>query len=224
MLLSIQWTNFNPWACDPSGMRGCWNLCSHVAWCCRGLPWSWRCWASTSTGRLMWALSRTSSHCQPLCNSAGCWAAWVMLGMGPGNPSAVQVWTAKRGQFGSRPVQKPDPLNLGGPNPDPYPSTGSFHEVWLDPSCPIFGSACQVSHALSHSDMLLIIVKDWHWYITVYFRCIGRLSDQNERTCASYLIMILNVNGASTIIGLASLVIWVALDHKHPYRRGWQPL
>jgi len=43
----------------------------------------------------------------------------VVLAMGPGDPPAVRVWTAKTGRLGSRPVQKPDPLTLGGPNPDP---------------------------------------------------------------------------------------------------------
>jgi hypothetical protein len=83
----------------------------------------------------------------------------LVLATGPGNPPAVRVWTAKTGRFGSRPVQKPDPLTLGGPNPDPYPSTRGFRRVWLDPSVPISGSAFRVSHLWSHSDMLLLIVK-----------------------------------------------------------------
>jgi len=44
---------------------------------------------------------------------------YVVLATGPGNPPAGRVWTAKTGRFSSRPVQKPDPLTLGGPNPDP---------------------------------------------------------------------------------------------------------
>jgi len=86
---------------------------------------------------------------------------WVMvvLATGPGNPPAVRVWTAKTGRFGSRTVQKPDPLTLGGPDPDPYPSTRGFRRVWLDPSVPVSGSAFRVSYLWSHSDMLLLIVK-----------------------------------------------------------------
>jgi len=83
----------------------------------------------------------------------------LVLATGPGIPPAVQVWTTKTGRFGFRPVQKPDPLTLGGPNPDPYPSTRGFCRVWLDPLVPISGSAFRVSHLWSHSDMLLLIVK-----------------------------------------------------------------
>ena len=83
----------------------------------------------------------------------------LVLATGPGNPPAVRVWTAKTGRFGSRPVQETDPLTLGGPNPDPYPSTRGFRRVWLDPSVPISGSAFRVSHLWLHSDMLLLIVK-----------------------------------------------------------------
>jgi len=78
---------------------------------------------------------------------------------GPGNPPAVQVCTAKTDRFGSRAVQKPDLLNLGRPNPDPYPLTPRLSRVYLHLSLPISGSAFRVSHLLSHSDMLLIIVK-----------------------------------------------------------------
>ena len=83
----------------------------------------------------------------------------VVLATGPGNPPAVQVLTAKTGGFGSRPVRKPDQLTLGGPSLDPYPSTRGFRRIWLDPSVPITGSGCRLSHAWSHSDMLLLIVK-----------------------------------------------------------------
>ena len=81
----------------------------------------------------------------------------LVLATGPGNRPAVRVWTAKTGQFGSTPGQKTDPLTLRGPktDPDPYPSTRGFRRVWLDPSVPILGSACRVSHLRSHSDMLL---------------------------------------------------------------------
>jgi len=68
----------------------------------------------------------------------------VVLATGPGNPPAVQVWTGKAVPFGSRTVQKPDPQLLGGPNPDPYPSTRGFCRVWLDPSVRISGSSFRV--------------------------------------------------------------------------------
>jgi len=45
----------------------------------------------------------------------------LVLATGQGNPPAVQVWTAKTGLFGSRPIQKPNPLTLGGPKPGPVP-------------------------------------------------------------------------------------------------------
>ena len=83
----------------------------------------------------------------------------VVLATCPGNLPAVRVWTAKTGRFGSRPVQKPDLLTLGRPNPDRYPSTRRFRWVWRDLSVPISGSAFRVSHLWWHSDMLLLIVK-----------------------------------------------------------------
>ena len=68
----------------------------------------------------------------------------LVLATGPGNPPAVRVRTGKTVRIGSRTVQKPDQQHLGGPNPDPYPSTRGFCRVWLDPSVPISGSAFQV--------------------------------------------------------------------------------
>jgi len=68
----------------------------------------------------------------------------LVLATGPGNPPAVRVWTTKIVQFGSKPVQKPDPLHLGGPNPDLYPSTRGFCRVWLDLSVSISGSGIRV--------------------------------------------------------------------------------
>jgi len=68
----------------------------------------------------------------------------VVLATGPGNPPAVRVWTGKTVRFGSRTVQKPDPEHIGGPNPDPYPSTHGFCRVWLDPSVRISGSSFRV--------------------------------------------------------------------------------
>jgi len=75
-----------------------------------------------------------------------CTISSLVLAMGLGNLPAVQVWTAKRGWFSSRPVQKSALLTLGGTNPDPYPSTRRVHWVWLDPSVPISSSAFWVSH------------------------------------------------------------------------------
>jgi len=95
------------------------------------------------------------------------------LPMGPSNPPAVRVWTTNMGQFDSRPIQTPNPLNLGGPIPDPYLWTRGSLWDWLDLSVPITGSAFRVSHLWSHSDMLLLIVQYWHWYVTVYFRRIA---------------------------------------------------
>jgi len=45
----------------------------------------------------------------------------VVLATGPGNPPAVGDWTGTTVQFGSRTVQRPDLLLLGGANPAPYP-------------------------------------------------------------------------------------------------------
>jgi len=121
-----------------------------------------------------------------------------MLATGLGNRPAVRVWTARTGRFGSRPIQKPDPLTLGRPNLDPYPSTRGFRRVWLDPSVPISGSAFRVSHLWSHSDILLSTVKCWHWYVTVHFRLISRLDIPNKHTHTPNHIMKMSVNRSST--------------------------
>jgi hypothetical protein len=47
-------------------------------------------------------------------SSTLCTAYGVVLATGLGNPPAVWVWTGKMVRFGSKPVQKPDPLCLGG--------------------------------------------------------------------------------------------------------------
>jgi len=133
-----------------------------------------------------------------------------------GDRPAVGVRTAKTGTFGSRLVQKPDPLTLGRPNHDPYPSICRFRPVWLHQSVPISGSVFRVSHLWSNSDMPLLIVKYWHWYVMVYLCGIRRLDVQNKHTHAPNHILRMSVNRASTIFGLASSVIWVVLDHKHP--------
>ena len=114
--------------------------------------------------------------------------------MGPGNPPAVWVWTRKTVQFGSKPVQKPDPLLLGGPSPDPYPLTRGFCLVWLDPSFPISASAFRVFLLLSYSDILLLIVKDRCLYISVIFELVGTLWNANNMRYAPYLILKMSVN------------------------------
>jgi len=91
---------------------------NRTSWCCE--LWDFRWWIS-------WEAS-----------------PWVVLATGPGNPPAVQVWTGKTVRFCSRPVPKPDPELLGGPNPYPYPSTRGFCRVWLDPLVPVSGSPLRV--------------------------------------------------------------------------------
>jgi len=140
----------------------------------------------------------------------------LVLAMGLGNTPAVQVWTPRTGQFRSRPIQKANPLTLGGPNPHLYPLTLGLCRVSLEPSVPISGSVFRVLHLSSHSDWLLFIVQYWHLYITVYFQPISRLHVYNKYTHAPYHILKMGINWASTIFGLATLVIWVALYHKHP--------
>jgi len=145
-----------------------------------------------------------------------CLATSLVLATGPGNLPAVRIWTAKTGRYGSRPGQKPHPPTLSGPNPDLYPSTRRFRRVWLDPSVPISGSAFRVSHLWSHSGMQLWIVQYWHSYCTLHFWRISRLDVQNKHTHAPNHSLKMSVDRASTIFGVASLVIWVVLDHKHP--------
>ena len=104
----------------------------------------------------------------------------LVLAMGLGNPPAVWVETTKTGGFGSWPVQKHVPLTLGASNPDVDWSTHGIQPIWLDPSVPISSSTFQVSHLTLYSDILLLIVRGWQWYITVLLLCIGRRHDQNE--------------------------------------------
>ena len=82
----------------------------------------------------------------------------LVLATVPGKQQPVRVSIAKMGQFGSRPVQRPDKLTPRGPDPVPYPSTPWFRRVWLDTSLPITGGSFQVSHLYRHSDMLHLIV------------------------------------------------------------------
>jgi hypothetical protein len=82
-----------------------------------------------------------------LWNHKNCWChnmAQLVLATGLGNPLAFQVWTGKTIQFGSRTVERPNQQRLGGPNPDPYPSTRRFGRVCLDLSVPISGSVFRV--------------------------------------------------------------------------------
>jgi hypothetical protein len=133
--------------------------------------------------------------------------ARLVIATGLGDQPAVRIWTTETGQFGSRPVQKPNLLTLGRPNLDPYLSTHGFHRILLDLSVPIPGSALLVSNLCSHSDMLLLTVTYGHWYVTVHFRRISCLDVQNKHTQAPNDILKMSVNRASMIIGLASLVI-----------------
>jgi len=97
----------------------------------------------------------------------------VVLATGPGNPPAVRVGPAKTGRFGSRTVQKPDPLSLGGPNLDPYPSTRGFCRVWLDRSVPMSGSAFRVFLFMVTFRYLTVNCKiltlGYHWLFELYW-------------------------------------------------------
>jgi hypothetical protein len=56
--------------------------------------------------------------------------------------------------------------------------------------------------------MLLLIVKYRHGYVTAHLGCIARHNDQNQYIHAPYHILKMNANGASTIVGCVSWVIW----------------
>jgi len=127
--------------------------------------------------------------------------------MGPGNAAAVRVWTVETGRFAFRSVQQHQPWTHGGAKLDRYASTSGFRQVCLDPSVIISGFTFWVSHLWSHSDVLLLIVKYWYCYVTFNFRCVGHLKDQNESIHAPYHVMIISVNGVSTIVGFVSWVI-----------------
>jgi len=69
----------------------------------------------------------------------------LVLTTGPGNLPPVWIWTAETGLFDSTANEKPNPLTLGAPNPDPYTSTRGICRVWLDPLVTISCSVVQVS-------------------------------------------------------------------------------
>jgi hypothetical protein len=120
----------------------------------------------------------------------------LVLATGSGNPLAVRVCTAKMGRFGSKSVQNPNPLTVGGPNLHLYPSTSGFRRVSLDPAFPNSGSAFRGSHLWSHSDLVPLIVKYWHWYFTVHFQCISFLDVQNKHTHTPNHILKMSANKA----------------------------
>jgi len=66
---------------------------------------------------------------------------YLVLATGLSTLPLIRVWTGKTSRFGSRPVQEPNPLLLGGPNANPYQSTHRFRRVWHVPLGPISGSA-----------------------------------------------------------------------------------
>jgi len=140
----------------------------------------------------------------------------LVLATGRGNLPVAQIWTAKTGPFGSRQVQKPDALTVGRPNPDLDVSTHGFRQDCIDTSIAISGSAICISHLWTHLEMLLLIVKYWHWYITVHFQPISRPDVHNQLTHMSNQILTISVNRVSLIFGLASFVIWVVLNQNHP--------
>ena len=148
----------------------------------------------------------------------------MVLAMGPGDPPAVQVWTAKTGLFSSRPIQKSEPLTIGGPNPDPYPWTCGIWRVGLNPLVPISNSVFRVPQLWWHSNMLLSIVTYGHWYGTVCFWNIGHLNAHNKHKHGPYHILKMSVNGASTIFGRVSWVIWGATGFTKSLTKYWPPL
>ena len=139
----------------------------------------------------------------------------LVLAIGPGNLPAVWVWTVKTVQFGSKPIQNPDPRHLGRPNTDPYLSTRGVWQVWLDPLVPISDSSFQLFYLSSHSEIILLITKYCLWYVIVLSWCICRLYNQKQERDTPCAILKSRVNGTSTIFGLASGVIWVAIGCRH---------
>jgi len=125
----------------------------------------------TVTMRLLKALKLTICHLDIWIHTL------LQIATGLGYAPSLQVWTAKMGQFDSGRVQHRYSLTLGRPNLDPYLETVGFPSVWPHQLVAISSSAYHVSHLWSHSDMLLLIIKYWHWYFKVYFGQIGHLND-----------------------------------------------
>jgi len=149
---------------------------------------------------------------QDLSPRSSCWTQ-IVLSTSPGNLPAVRVWSSRMSRFGSRPVQKPDPMPLGGSTPDPYLSTCTFYRVWIHPSVPISGSAFRVSHVRSPLHMLLEFIQYRYWYFRVCFWPTGCLNDQNEERHVPYDVLKMSANGVSTIVGHVSWVIWGATGY-----------
>jgi len=97
----------------------------------------------------------------------------LLLGMGLGNPPVVRVWPAKMGRFSSRLVQKPNPLSLGGPNPDLHPSTHGLCRISLGPLVPMSSCAFRVflfMVAFSYPTVQCkILTLVYHWLFEMYW-------------------------------------------------------
>jgi len=153
--------------------------------------------------QLVWPMLTTYSTLD-LGTLVGCKPGWLyrVLAMGPVNLQAVRVWTRWTVQFGCRPIPKPDPLDLGGREPDQYPSTRQVQSPVLH---------FRLFYLWSHSVILVLIVKYQHWYIIVLFGCTGRLNNQTMESKAHCTILEFSINRVSMIFGPASWVIWVAI-------------
>ena len=145
----------------------------------------------------------------------------VVLAMGQGDPQAVRIRTAETVRFGYKPVQKPDLLHIGWPNPNPYPSTHGFLSVWLSLSIAISGSSFRGFLLMVTFRYPIANRKYWHWYIIVLFWCIGCLYNQKQVRHATCPILKMRVNGESLIFGLASWVMCVAIWCRCSYMRYW---
>jgi len=131
----------------------------------------------------------------------------VVLAPGPGNTREFRVQTATTDLFGSRTVQRCDPLGPGGPITDVYQSTAGFFRVWLDPSFPISSSVFQVLLLLftfrypSANQEILPLVRHCPYRK-------NRLPFPLQTgPIRSFLIMNMIVNGISMSFALASWVI-----------------
>ena len=155
---------------------------------------------------LIWLTNSGAAETSAQISSVSNGSQWLASGLGFNRQTGLV-------RFQTHP--KPDPQLLGGPNTDPYPSTLGFCRVWLDPLVPKSASGVQVFHLWLHSDILLLIAKSWRWYVIVLFGCIGCLYNQNQERYAPCPILKMRVNGTSTMFGLASCVIWVAIGCRH---------